>query len=652
MSPLNSAGRGLLVAASLALSCVTGPPAQPSFADGDPAPAPAAQERARPPEADVHSAARPDEVAVTHMDLRLSFDFASKTMRGEVTHHLQRHELGAPLKLDARGIEIERVELSTGDGAAYTEATHEPGPPDPQLGTAVTIPLADGVDRVRITYRTSPDASGLQWLEPTQTAGGKHPFLYSQAQAIHARSFVPCQDTPSVRVTFDATVDVPDPLVALMAAQKVETPVEAGPQPEPGWRRYAYRMPQPVPSYLVAIAAGDLEFRALSERTGVWAEPSVLPGAADELADMEQMLRTAETLYGPYRWGRFDVLVLPPAFPFGGMENPRLTFATPTILAGDRSLVSLVAHELAHSWSGNLVTNATWGNLWLNEGFTVYIERRIVEALYGRERAQMEAVLGYQDLVAALEEVDDADEHLVVDLTGRDPDDGLGDVAYEKGALLLRQLELTYGRPVFDPFLRRWFTEHAFSSVLTAEFERFAAQHLVGVEQPRPGKAVPDLDGWIHAPGIPAGAALPTSDAFAKVDAEVEAFATTTGSAAKLPVASWSPYEWLHFLRHLPADLPAARLAELDDAHRLTQATNYEILAQWLEVAVRGGHRPADTRLERFLLEVGRRKFLVPLYQSLLEAGRKADAQRIYAQARPGYHTITRTTLDALVGRP
>ena len=630
-------------------ACVSGSPTQPPAATPD---SPVATEpRGDTPDRDVHSAARPDEVVVTHMSLRFALDFEAKVLRGEVTHRIDRHDPEAPLRLDTRGIDIHAVSVST-DGAAFTQAPFEAGESDPLLGSALSIPLSDGVTHVRIAYQTRPEASGLQWLAPSQTAGGKHPFLYSQAQAIHARSFVPCQDTPGVRVTLDAVVDVPAPLVALMAAEKIEAPAQVDPPPPSGWRRYAFRMNQPIPSYLVALAAGDLEFHTFSERTGVWAEPATLAKAAHEFADMEKMVSTTETLYGPYRWERFDVLVLPPAFPFGGMENPRLTFATPTILAGDRSLVALIAHELAHSWSGNLVTNSTWESIWLNEGFTVYIERRIVEALYGERRAHMEGVLGYQDLTASIEEMDDADEHLALDLAGRDPDDGLTDVAYEKGALLLRQLELTYGRPVFDPFLRRWFDEHAFTSVRSEEFERFVQAHLIDAAKPLPGRTVPDLNAWIHGPGVPEGTTLPQSDAFATIDEVVIEFEGGRLDAAALPVKTWTAHEWLHFLRHLSPELPPSRLAELDKAHGLTRSTNYEILAEWLEVSVRGGYRVTDERLEQFLVEVGRRKFLVPLYRVLLESKRKADAQRIYAKARDGYHAISRTTLDELVGQP
>ncbi len=618
---------------------------------------------AAPDARDIHSYADPTRVATTHLGLSWRLAFADRTLTGHMTAALRRADPTAPLRLDTRGLSVTRVETSEhppgasprlaelGDDS-FTAAEWSWGQTDEILGRELVVHLPPAATLVRVHYVANADASGLQWLDAAQTSG-EQPFVYSQSQAIHARSFIPCQDSPGVRVTYDALVEVDRPLVVAMAGRRIDAAGdEAPPDAVPGDGRHRFDMRQPIPAYLLAMAAGDLRFTPLGSRTGVWAEPAVVDRAAQEFADMEAMLRTAETLYGAYRWERYDVLVLPPAFPFGGMENPRLTFATPTILAGDRSLVSLIAHELAHSWSGNLVTNATWSDMWLNEGFTVYIERRIVEALYGEDRQRMEAVLGFQDLQDELSRVDEADERLAVSLKGRDPDDGLTDVPYEKGALFLRQLEEAYGREVFDPFLRQWFDDNAFTSVRTDRFESHLREHLIDVAQPRPGATIPQPDDWIHAPGIPDGAALPQSDAFVDVDAQVAAFVAGSVDVDELRGGAWSVYEWLHFLRHLPDALPVERLAELDQTYDLTTSTNYEVLAQWLDASIRHGYGAVDERLERFLVEVGRRKFLVPLYEALLAAGREDDAKRIYGGARSGYHAVTRSTLDGLLGAP
>jgi len=585
-------------------------------------------------------------VVVRHTGFDLSVDFGARVLSGTATIGVERFDSDAPLMLDVRGIDVRAVQVGTvGElrplakaNVPWKEATF--AVTDAEFGQALEVALPDDVDAVRIEYATSPGASGLQWLSPEQTADGASPFLYTQSQAIHARSWIPCQDTPGVRSTYDAVVHVDGGLTALMAAK-------GEPSEQPG--EFRFSMDQPIPSYLVAMAVGNVKFAELGPRSGVWAEPSVLGTAVAEFGDVETMIDAVEGLYGPYQWERYDILVLPPAFPFGGMENPRLTFATPTILAGDRSLVALIAHELAHSWSGNLVTNASWGDLWLNEGFTVYVERRVMESLYGREREEMEAMLGKQDLEKELAELPEPDQRLSTDLAGRDPDDGLTNVPYEKGALLLRLLEETYGREAFDPFLQQWFTNHAFTSVRTTDFEAFVKGELLEKHAPLAGKAPVDLDGWIHQPGMGPGAPSPHSAAFDEVDAALKAMLEGKVHATKLDTKAWTPHEWLHFLRALPESFSPQDMATLDEAFSLTVSTNSEILAQWLEVSVRRGYRQADAALETFLLGVGRRKFLTPLYRALIESDRDADAKRIYAKARAGYHPITQRTLDALV---
>ena len=413
---------------------------------------------------------------------------------------------------------------------------------------------------------------------------------------------------------------------------------------------YTFHMGQPVPSYLIALAVGDLGFENLGPRAGVYAEPAILSAAAAEFADTEAMIAATERLYGPYRWVRYDLLVLPPSFPFGGMENPRLTFATPTILAGDKSLVSLVAHELAHSWSGNLVTNATWRDFWLNEGFTTYIERRIIEEVYGPRRAEMEAVLGYQVLKDELERLDDADAILHVDLTGRDPDDGMTQVPYEKGALFLRSLEEAVGRDRFDQFLRAYFDRFAFQSITTNDFLSQLQTHLL--DDPG-GPASVDhqvVTQWIDEPGLPATAPQPQSDALTLVEQAARDWLQGQTLAEELPTSLWSTHEWLHFLTILPVQLTQSQLEDLDGAFSLTDTGNAEIAHAWLLIAIRNEYAAADARLRTYLTEIGRRKLIRPLYEALATSpsGRER-ALAIYREARPGYHPISTDTIDKLL---
>ncbi len=590
---------------------------------------------------DLHSAANPAQVRVTHLDLDLRADFAAKVLEGSVVLSLQRAQPDlTTLMLDTRDLEILGVEASQ-DGKAWTRAAYQLNGETPFLGSALQVTAPEGHDRVRIVYRTKPSASGLQWLAPGQTAGKKHPFMFSQSQAIHARSWVPCQDSPAVRITFTARIRTPKALRAVMGAQN--------PPAGPRTGDYRFTMEKPIPSYLLALAIGDLDFKPLGKRTGVYAEPSMLPAAAKELADTEKMVAAAEKLYGPYAWGRYDLLMLPPSFPFGGMENPRLTFATPTILAGDKSLVSLVAHELAHSWSGNLVTNATWRDFWLNEGFTTYVERRIVEAIYGKDRADMEAVLGYNTLQADLKAFAPKDQVLHIDLAGRDPDDGMTEVPYEKGCLLLRHLEQTYGRPAFDAWLKGWFARGAFQSRTTADLEEDLAANLFKSDPAK--EEVVRLAEWIKAPGLPDNAPAPASRAFAEVERVTAAWAAGSLKTAGLPARAWSTQEWLHFLEALPADLGPARMKDLDQAFRLTDRGNAEIAHRWLLLAVKHRYEPAYPRLEKYLVAIGRRKLIKPLYEELAKtADGKLMAIDIYRKARAGYHPIAQASLDPILG--
>ena len=596
------------------------------------------------PRHDYHSYANPADFVTTHLALDLTADFASRTLAGTVVLDVERKRDGASvLTLDTRDLEVRQVEA--GDASGRWSAAHFAlGARDPILGSPLRIDLAPGSRQVRIAYATRPEASGLQWLEPSQTTGGKQPFLYTQAQAIHARSFVPLQDTPQVRMAYDLTLHVPPELTAVAAAEFDPK------QPHDG--SFDFHMPQAIPSYLIAFAIGDVAFKPMSARTGIWAEPGVLKQAAWEFADTEKMVQKAEALYGPYAWGRYDLLILPPSFPWGGMENPRLTFANPSTLAGDRSLVSLVAHELAHSWSGNLVTNATWRDAWLNEGFTTYFEGRIMEAVYGAARADMERGIGQDDLRKALAEAEPADRMLgalTPDLRGRDPDDGFGSVPYDKGALFLRNLEQRLGRERFDAVLKGWFDGHAFTSQATPDFLGYLDATLSAEEKAKVDAKF--LAEWIEGTGVPADAVLVQSDALTRVDA---ASAAWQASGALDPLAAaakaWSVPEWIRFLDGLPRDLAGDKLAALDARFKLTASTNAEVAHSWLKLAIAAKYAAADAALEEYLSRYGRRKLIVPLYRELVKTPEGlATAQRIYAKASPLYHSVARGTIEPLL---
>jgi len=591
-------------------------------------------------ERDIHSYARPEEVRVTHLALDLDADFNARVLSGTATLTLQRNASASQVVLDTKGLQIQRI---SGGGSDLKFAL---GGEDRILGRPLTVDLPPNVSEITIAYRTSPDAGALQWLQPSQTAGGKRPYLYSQGQAIFTRTWIPTQDSPGVRQTYSARVTVPRDLHAVMSAEQL-TP--KGTETATG-RTFEFRLTHPVPPYLIAIGVGDLAYRQVGSRTGVYTEPAMLDAAANELVDLEKMVAAAESLLGPYRWGRFDVLVLPPSFPLGGMENPRLTFATPTIIAGDRSLVSLIAHELAHSWSGNLVTNATWSGFWLNEGFTTYVENRLMEVLYGVDRARMLQVLDRRSLDTEIKRLGPTHKDTILnqDLAGRDPDDAVTDIAYEKGATFLRTIEATVGRERFDAFLRGYFDRHAFQSITTAEFFEDLRRHLLKGDRQLEERL--KVEEWLYRPGLPDNAVVPSSDALARVEQDVKAVAAGAPAASITSSSSWSTQEWQHFVGTLPEKLTPAQLADLDRTFRLTDRGNAEVLFAWLRVAIRNRYEPAMPALERFLTSQGRRKFLKPLYEDLMKTDwGKEDARRIYARARPLYHAMSTNTLDPIV---
>ena len=581
---------------------------------------------------DMHTLSNYQDLPILNTHLELSANFQEKKLKGSVTHRFDENRKVDLLKLDTKYLKIDSIQDGNGNSLEYSF-----GEFDELLGSALSVILNSQSNEVVIFYETTTKSEALDWLLPNQTAGKTFPFMYTQGQSIFTRSWIPIQDTPGVRITYSAKINTPENMMAVMSA--------ANPQEMDTNNVYSFEMNQPIPPYLIALAVGNLEFKAIDYRTGVYAEPSMVEECANELIDMGKMVDVAEQLYGKYDWDRYDVIVLPPSFPFGGMENPRLTFATPTIIAGDRSLVSLIAHELAHSWSGNLVTNATWNDFWLNEGFTVYFERRIMEALYGRDYSEMLALLGFQDLQNQVDNSQPAMQLLRLNMKGKHPDDAMTDIAYEKGYFFLRMLEENIGREKMDEFLKKYFNDHKFQTIVTEEFLSYLKENLLDdnfkglhVEQ------------WVYNSGIPKNCPKVKSLRFENVESSVATF--LDGGAQELKVISekWSTHEWLHFLKHLPESLNLDQMEDLDKVFNLSNSGNSEIVAVWFLQSIKNDYRPAFENLEKFLLKIGRRKFLQPLYLELSKnQEHKIWAKKVYQKARNNYHYVSFNTIDDIL---
>ncbi|QIR14049.1 M1 family metallopeptidase [Shewanella aestuarii] len=590
---------------------------------------------------DYHSSANTDDIRVNHFKLNLFVDFDQQCLSGEVTLQFFRvrsdqskiNEGVSKLIVDCRDLIIFGVTDVQGNPLkSEVIAVND------TLGQKLVIAIDDQINAVTIQYKTSVHAQGLQWLTPQQTLGKQQPYLFSQSQPINARSWIPLQDTPKARVTFDAQITVTNGLRAVMSApNNPQMPVDG---------MFVFNMDKPIPTHLLALAVGDLAFEATGPRSGIYTEPGMLAKAVKEFEDTEEMILVAESLLGPYLWGRYDMIVLPPSFPFGGMENPMLAFMTPTLIAGDKSLVSTVAHELAHSWTGNLVSNATWRDLWLNEGFTTYFTNRIVEAVYGKEQADIEWVNEYNRLQAEMQSTDLVDQTLPANVQTRDPNLAFNRFTYDKASMFVHELELRLGREVFDQFLFNYVKHFAFKAITTETFLAYMQQTLLTQHSDKLSEA--ELMEWLYGQGLPQWFTPPSSNSLDKVELALSAFEQGC-QANELNVSDWSVHDWQYFLNKLPQVIKQAQLMDLDEHFQLSQSQNAEIACDWFRVAVRNHYDPVLPNLSEFLTTVGRTKFVKPLYTELLLAGYSQEVRDIYCAAREGYHPSLQVQLDKIL---
>jgi aminopeptidase N len=585
---------------------------------------------------DEHSFSKPNLAVAKHLDLDIKVDFDTQSISGKASWTIDNVSKGNEIIFDENTLNITKVTL----GDDEKETKFELGSEVKFHGKPLHITIEPNTTKVNIYYNTTKDAIALQWLTPQQTADKKKPFLFSQGESIWSRTWIPCQDSPGIRFTYSAKVTVPKDLMAVMSA--------VNPQQKNDTGVYTFKQDKAIPSYLMAIAVGDIKFKAIDNRTGVYAEPSLLEKSAWEFAELGKMVNAAEKLYGPYRWGRYDVLVLPPSFPYGGMENPNLTFLTPGVIAGDRSLTSLLAHELGHSWSGNLVTNATWDDIWLNEGFTTYVEHRIGEAIFGEKEAKMQGVLSRKVLNDNIAEFGNTnpDTSLKVNTTGKNPDDAINEIPYVKGYDFLKVIEQAVGRAKFDVFIKNYFDAHAFQSITTEDFVSYLNENLI-----KNDKALADkikAEEWIYKPGIPSNITSVISEDFNVIDSIQKNWRKTGVKGLSQKIKSTN--EKQHFIDYLPEDITIKEMAEIDAEFNFTKGGNFVIKRQWFVPAIRHHYTVAYPAIEQFMIATSRTGSLQTLYKEMVKTPEgKAWAKQIFNKAKPGYHLTTVQDIEGLL---
>jgi leukotriene-A4 hydrolase len=588
---------------------------------------------------DAHSYANLNKIRTKHLHLDLDVDFEKQIVYGVARHEMTNFGSDTAI-FDIKALNIQKVTIGKDK---EVETDFMIGEMDELLGQPLYVKIKNNTTFVNIYYSTTEKTEAIDWLPPSLTAGKEHPFMYTQGQAILTRSWIPLQDIPANRITYSADVTVPKDLLALMSAENPKEKNEQG--------KYHFEMRQPIPCYLIALAAGDIAYKNLGSNCGVYSEPSILADCAYEFVDLPKMMTAAEKIYGKYQWEQYDLLMLPYSFPFGGMENPRLTFANPTLIAGDRSMVSVIAHELAHSWSGNLVTNATWDDFWLNEGFTVYFENRIMEEIYGKEVADMLALIEFQELKNEIKTIKRGDfpedTHLKLELDGRSPDEGMTSIAYVKGAFFLKTLEQKVGRELFDEFINSYFSNFAFKTLTTKTFEDYLNKHLL-----EPNKISFNTQEWLYKAGLPKNCIQIESPRFKQVHKLADEFAKGKDifKNKKITRDTYITQEWLAFIRRLPAKIDPILLRQLDKKLNFKSWGNSEIMAEWYVLGIHSNYKDIRPEMKKFLTKVGRRKFLAPIYEALSKRQEDLDWARVlFEEAKSNYHFVSKSTVKEIL---
>ena len=570
---------------------------------------------------------------IKHILFRIAVDFSARILQIEATYQMQEPVRGS-FYLDSFKIALTHAHANDRQLIWAFDTQDE------ILGQRLHLKGLEGDSTFTLTFQTSPEARALQWLEANQTAGGRYPFLFSQCQAIHARSIFPCQDTPSVRFTYSAEVEVPEGLVAVMAAEQVGIDEGSG----YGSTGFRFRMPQPIPSYLFALAAGNLDFRELGPRTGVYAEPETIETAAWEFAENEVKIIEAEKLLGPYLWGRYDLLILPPSFPYGGMENPRLTFLTPTAILGTRAHLSLITHELAHAWTGNLVTNATWQDFWLNEGWTTYAETRITEVLEGKEVTDLHLAFHEKQLIAIMQRIGMDSPLTRLKLPEeRDADSFTTSIPYFKGCFFLQECEYAVGRAHFDAFIQRYMARFQFQSLTTEAFLDFLRSELPDVFEKV------DVQKWIYETGLPQERHRPQSQLYDVVEKALDDYQRGI-RPTKEQLQGWHRYQLMAFLQGLPQRISLDDCKYFDEILELDKRNDVALYSYFYVIAIKSGYEEILPRVEQFMGKIGRMLYVLPIVRAMIDTDWSRERIRpLFESVRERHHQITVHAMEGLL---
>ena len=519
------------------------------------------------------------------------------------------------LILDVKDIRIQSIKDETTGGHLKFNF----GAPN-QFGEKLVVQIPTTVSKkgeLRISYKTSPKSKALTWLSPPQTAGKKYPYMFSMAPTIHARTIFPCQDTPSVKTTFSAAITAPKNLTVLMSATRARTKIIDDK------RVSKFKQQIPVMSYLIAIAVGAIESRRIGPRSQVWSEAELIEKAAFDFSETDEMIKTAEQLCGPYEWKIFDILVLPPSFIYGGMENPCMSFLSPTALSGDKSNADVIAHDIVHSWAGNLVTNVNFEHFWINEGVTTYLERKVIGKLDGEPSRHLHAILKWKDLEAEVESLGPSNHltALVTNLTTVHPDNALTEIPFEKGSTFLWYLEdVVGGATVFEPFLKSFFKDFSKQSIDSEQFKSYFIKYFYNVE----ALQTIDWDTWLYKPGMPIY--KPQFDnSMAKkcwnLAKKWKQWNMKRRKVWKIEFHSFSPLQKQEFLSSLFNGPPLnhLKLNSMEKLYSLNGSPNYEILFRWIRLGIKARWIPIVQPALKLLSEQGRLKYSKQIFKDLYD---------------------------------